>query len=58
MKGDLINQDAIAAYNKFLRSGIPLEKYNHPDIDKKVFTATVKFILTIVVPDKAIYLSH
>ena len=35
MKGGLIKKDAIAAYNKFLQSGIPLDKSEHPDLDKQ-----------------------
>ena len=35
MKGGLIKKDAIAAYNKFLQSGILLDKSEHPDLDKQ-----------------------
>ena len=58
MKADLIKQDAIAVYNKFLQLGRPLDKSEHPDLDKQEFTALVKFLLPIVAPNEAISLSY
>ena len=45
-------------YNKFLQSGIPLDKSEYPDLDKKYFTYIIKFFLPIVAPNKAISLSY
>lgn len=57
MNADLINQDNINVYSKFMHSDIPLDKYEHPDLDKQEFTALIKFLLTIVDSNEAIYLS-
>ena len=57
MKGGFIKQDNIATYNKFLKSGRLLDKPEHTDLDKKEFTAIIKFILHIVSPNKATSLS-
>ena len=56
MKAELINQDTIVLYNKFIQSGRPLRKSEHPDLDKQVFTSLIKFLLSIVVPKEAIYI--
>ena len=58
MKGCLITQDGIATYNKFMQSGRPLNKSEHPDLDKKYFTNLTNFLLPVVVPNEAIYLSY
>ena len=58
MKGGLIKQDTIAAYNKFLQSGRPLDKSEYPDLDKQEFTAIIIFILPIPPPNEAISLSY
>ena len=58
IKGDLIKQDAISVYNKFLKSGRPLDKSKHTDLENQEFTGIIKFILTIVAPNEAIYLSN
>ena len=58
MKGDLINKDAIAAYNKFLQPGRPHGKYEHSDLDKQEFTAIIKFLLNIFSPNEYISLYY
>ena len=45
-------------YNKFLKSGRPLDKSEHTDLEKQEFTGIIKFILTIVAPNEAISLSN
>ena len=57
MKVGITKQEIIAVYNKFLQSGRPLNKSEHPDLDKQDFTALIKFFLPIVSPNEAIYLS-
>ena len=58
MKGYLIKQDAIDACINFLQSRRPLNKSEHPDLDKQEFTSLVKFLSPIVSPNEAIYLSY
>ena len=58
MKGGIIEKDVVAVYKKFLQSGRPINKSEHPNLDKQKFTALVKFILPIVSPNEAIYLSY
>ena len=58
MKADLIKQDTISVYNKSLHSGRPLDKSEHPDLDKQEFTSLIKFILYTPPQNEAISLSY
>ena len=58
MKGGLIKKDNIAAYNKFLKSGIPIDKSEHPDLYKQEFTALIHFLLPVVSPNETISLYY
>ena len=57
IKADIIKKESIAVYNNFLQSGIPLDKSELIVLDKKYFTALIKFLLLIVSLNEAIYFS-
>ena len=58
MKVGITKQEIIAVYNKFLQSGRPLNKSEHPDLDKQEFTTFIKFLFPIFSLNEAIPLYY